>query len=326
MAAEARSHVSALARIRAATRSPSDAGAAGRAGVIILALDATRGLCYSSAPLRPGWPLRSSLLGGAEFSVRSTAKTSIGLSMSNPALTIALACLLIVSLATGCSTTKLPELPDLSDYTPEFLQRGNRDKSDLEQHYGISPARRLARINGVRRQVRSLAPHERARASDDLARQIQQEQDPVLRREIILSLASLGTPTGDAIIGAGLRGDKDTSVRIACCEALAVRGGPGAVRELLSIVEHDKEIDVRLAAMRAIGEIGDPNVVPALQGAIGPKEDPALQHRTAQVLSDLTGRDYGNDLVAWREFLATGTTRRPPQRPSLAEQALFWWR
>lgn len=241
--------------------------------------------------------------------------------------TAGLLLLLVLVAASGCSNMKMPTIPVVSYSLPEYLG-GKVDKSDLAGRYGPTPASRLESLEDIAKQSRGLNAGDQHRVSEDLAQQIQQEQDPVVRRQIIRTLAHMKSPAADHILRAGLHGDKDTSVRVACCESLGQRGGPEAIRELLTVVEHEKNIDVRLAAMRSLGDIGDPSVVPALAVALEPRQDPALQYRTAQVLTKLTGQNYGNDLVAWRSYVSTGTVpvRRP--EPSIADRTLdtlqFW--
>jgi len=208
---------------------------------------------------------------------------------------------------------------------PEMIG-GRSDKSHLESRYGPAPEARLEKLVSLENESSGLSVPEQQRVADQLAQEIQQESDPVVRRQIIRSMTFLRSPAADHIIRAGLHGDKDTSVRIACCKALGRRGGTESVRELLTVLNHDDNIDVRLAAIRAIGVVGDPRVVPALGGAINPKEDPALQHRTAQVLQSLTGQQLGNDLVAWRSYVASGVVPPRKPEPSLAERTLGWWR
>ncbi len=232
-----------------------------------------------------------------------------------------------VLASSGCGSLKMPTFPSVSSYMPEFLGGGAKeDESELVARYGPAPSTRIKQLAKLEETAASLPEHEQHRLGDELARQIQQETDPVVRKQVIQSMKNLRSPATDYILRAGLHGDKDVSVRVACAEALAQRGGESAVRELLAVVNHDKDIDVRLAAMRAIGDAGDPRVVPALAQAISPKEDPALQYRTAQVLGKLTGQSYGNDLVAWRQFVATGSAVPSKPAPSLAERATSWWR
>lgn len=279
----------------------------------IYALAGFASICYSPAPIH--------------FWVIPCPQLIIGQSMSHlPRKTAGLLFAGLFLVASGCSTMKMPEFPKFSNIWPESLG-GQPDKSELNAQYGPPPSERLEKLADLEEDSARYAPGDQQRASDTLAQQIQQEKDPVVRRQIVRSMTNLRTPAADYILRAGLHGDKDTSVRVECAEVLGRRGGQEAVRELLTVVQHDKNIDVRIAAMRAIGEIGDPAVAPALAIGLEPKEDPALQYRTAQVLTKLTGQSYGNDLVAWRSYVSTGIAP-PRNEPSLAEraQSLYWWR
>jgi hypothetical protein len=138
----------------------------------------------------------------------------------------------------------------------------------------------------------------------------QQETDPLLRMEIIRTLGALPTPESTEVLAAALR-DGDREVRITVCRAWAQRGGPEAVQVLSEVLAHDSEIDVRMAAARGLGAMRDPpdEAIAALGRALEDR-DPALQHRAVVSLRQVTGRDFGDDVNAWREFVQGGN---PPQ-------------
>jgi hypothetical protein len=50
--------------------------------------------------------------------------------------------------------------------------------------------------------------------------------------------------------------------------------------------------------------------------------DPALQRRAVESLRQVTGRDFGNDVVAWRTYVQGGEPAR--RRPSLVEIWRRW--
>jgi HEAT repeat protein len=90
---------------------------------------------------------------------------------------------------------------------------------------------------------------------------------------------------------------------MAACEAWRTRGGPEAVALLAARSEADQEIDVRLKALRELGDLGDEGAVPALARALE-DPDPAVQFRAVGALKQVSGRDLGDDVNAWRAWAA----------------------
>ena len=149
--------------------------------------------------------------------------------------------------------------------------------------------------------------------SAQLAYEVRTEDDPLIRTQIVRTLAAFETPAASAALAASLN-DPNSDVRIAVCESLASRGDAEAVRTLSAALASDTDIDVRLAAARALGETGDPAAIRGL--AVGLEEDdPAIQYRVVQSLRKLSPQDFGNDVPAWREYLASGAP--PPKTASL---------
>ena len=81
----------------------------------------------------------------------------------------------------------------------------------------------------------------------------------------------------------------------------------------------DVNPDVRLAAAKALGETKSPEAVPALGEALT-DTDPAMQYRAVLSLQKVTGKDLGNDVGRWQQYVKgqqpTATS------PSLAERFL----
>ena len=73
-----------------------------------------------------------------------------------------------------------------------------------------------------------------------------------------------------------------------------------------------------LAAARGLASYRGPAAERALAIALDDK-DPALQYRAMQSLREISDRDYGNNAVAWREYLRGGNPA-PPEGPSIVER------
>jgi hypothetical protein len=154
--------------------------------------------------------------------------------------------------------------------------------------------------------------------TDQLARQIQIEPDPLVREAIVQTIAAFRTPLAQQVLQAGLH-DNDVGVRVACCQLLGERGDPAAVESLAAVLKADDSKDVRLAAAEALGGIRSPNAVRALSVALEDR-DPALQFVGIKSAQSISGQDFGGDVEAWRQF-ARGDSPQVRQEPtSLAER------
>jgi HEAT repeat protein len=168
--------------------------------------------------------------------------------------------------------------------------------------------------------VGELPPPEQESTSLRLAEQLADEQDAIIRIEILRTLGRFHTPTADAMLRAGLE-DKDIDVKTSVCELLGERGDSNSVQILADTLAQDENLDVRLAAARALGKIKNQAAVQPLGLALD-DPDPALQRRAVESLKQVTGRDFGNDVVAWRTFVQGG---EPAKRPfSLADIWRRW--
>lgn len=216
----------------------------------------------------------------------------------------------IVSLA-GCRTGPLAEFYGYNPF--------NRFQADDESQYGPPPAERREQIREMVAEVTGPynKPEFRIKAAEELAVQMQNEVDPLLRAEVVHALGELNAgPSADALRMAVK--DSEASVRIAACKAWGRVGGPEAVSVLSEVIASDTDDDVRIAATRCLGEFEDPLAVQGLAVALD-DSNPALQHRAMESLKECSGRDLGHDVVAWREFIQTGS---PGERrgPTLAER------
>ncbi len=180
-----------------------------------------------------------------------------------------------------------------------------------------TPALRVDAVEQFAMRSTGVDSPEQREITDQLARQMQVEPDPLVRRAVVRAIAEFRTPMAQQVLEAGLA-DEDRAVRVACCRALGVRGEAASVATLANVLRNEKDIDVRLAAAEALGSIDSPESIQALVIALDDR-DPALQYVGVQSLKAITGEDYGGDVEAWRTA-ATGGTPLAPQTPSLAER------
>jgi hypothetical protein len=203
----------------------------------------------------------------------------------------------------------------------------------VAEKYGPTAQQRIRQIEQLGRQARKATALEQQQIANDLAGRIRVEKDPTVRQHIVGSISGCRTPVATAVLQAALN-DESLDVRLASCEAWGNWGGPEAAGVLGQVLaDQTQELDVRLAAARALGKVKSPETLQALSAAVQEKEDPALQLRAARSLEKITGQDFGNNLVAWREFVSSQGTAGivqnqalPAAPPSFAERAFSWRR
>jgi HEAT repeat protein len=186
-----------------------------------------------------------------------------------------------------------------------------RDKEDPAElaRYGVMPLQKMQEIEVLAAKANSGTAEEREQVTQELARRIQKEMDPIVRTKIMTALGSTQTPTALAVLRAGVR-DPDASVRLACCVAWGKQGGRESIELLEGVIRSDKEVDVRLAAIAALGKLKDPSCVQALSPALE-DSDIAVQFRAMESMKQISGRDYGHDVQKWREYAQGGQPAEP---------------
>jgi hypothetical protein len=192
------------------------------------------------------------------------------------------------------------------------------DKSDIRWPWKKKPEvgphvttakERMEKMREMAKNAPTLPPAEQERESFEFTQMLRnREDDGLIRAEILRTLAKYPTATATAALEAGMR-DGERDVRVACCQAWGLRGGPDAVRKLSEAIANDADIDVRLAAARELGKLRDPGAVAALGAALD-STDPAMQHRAVESLREVTGKDFGDNVNTWRDFVRGGN---PPE-------------
>jgi len=220
----------------------------------------------------------------------------------NPLLPLLLSSFLLS--ATGCANSLTDALP--------YWPFGDRERTNY-----LTPAKRMNQMRAMAASAGQRSASEQEAYAAELAAQIKQEEDPLIREEIIRTLSAFPTTTSQAVMMAALK-DFDAGVRIVAIKELSGSGDSEVATQLAAMVQSDADIDVRLAATDALAKFKGPTIMPALALALD-DTDPALQHRAIQSLKASSGEDFGNDVSAWRQY-ARGETP-PAKRPtSLAEQ------
>lgn len=150
---------------------------------------------------------------------------------------------------------------------------------------------------------------EQQELTNQLARQIQVEPDPLVREAIIDSIAAFRTPLAAQVLEAGLK-DDDRGVRKHCCDAFGKRGDVAGVPVLAKAIKTEQDFDVRMAAVHALGAINSPDAVTALVTALEDR-DPAMQFAGVQAMKKVSGKNYGDHVDLWLQYAKGGTPEVP---------------
>ena len=138
-------------------------------------------------------------------------------------------------------------------------------------------------------------------ASKYLANVVANDSILLLRIEATRLLANLPTETAGKALEVASR-DRQVEVRRAAVRSWEKRGDEMAKTALTRMVRKDGDVDVRIAATVALGQFSGQSVTEVLAEVIQ-DPNPAMQLRAAESLAATTGEDFGNDILAWQEYL-----------------------
>ena len=178
-----------------------------------------------------------------------------------------------------------------------------REKSVRDQEkYGFTADTRIKKLAERSKTVKSESAQNQQDFTQDLVRMMLEEHDPRVRSKILETAAEYDTAAATAICTGAMQ-DPNEVVRIRACNVWAKRGGAEAVQLLATRFQTDADLDVRLRALKMLGELKDKQAIPVLARALE-DGDPAVQYRAVASLKQVSGRDLGNDVNAWREWAA----------------------
>lgn len=211
-------------------------------------------------------------------------------------------------LGAGCAEGP----PRLAAINPFLRQKWNEDEK-----YGPTFHRRLAELRSLRANTHLYEAQQKERIATNMAQLVQTDESSILRCEAIGVLGKVGTPSVSPVLHTALT-DSDEDVRIAACHAWGNIGGEEALATLVQVAEQEGDVDVKLAAVEELGKFKDPTAVATLGKALD-DSDPAVQFRAVQSLRTATGKEFGESIPGWRDYLQ-GRATNPPPPPSMAQR------
>ena len=165
-----------------------------------------------------------------------------------------------LSLASGCFQEAAPRHETPTDVTAVTL----------DQH-------------AVSRKSVDAVPVETAATVPQLAKRLQDDADPKVRREALYQIADAGEAEDAALIGQALY-DPDGEVRMAAVEALTGIGGEASAN-WLSIGLGDPDPRVRRTAVEALGQVGGDTARFLLEQALA-DTDASVREAARQMLGE----------------------------------------
>ncbi len=177
---------------------------------------------------------------------------------------------------------------------------------------------RLAELELLRQQLATMPTEQQAAWVEQLSGIIQKDPSSEMRAQAVTTIAKI--PSAAAVTALNYAsGDDVDKVRLAACQAWKLRGDEPAKDMLLSLAQTDESTSVRQAAIDSLSVFPDEEVKSALTQLLSDRS-PAVQYQVAQSLKTITGRDYGGDFEAWKQFMAGQDVPEPPPL-SIAERA-----
>jgi HEAT repeat protein len=227
----------------------------------------------------------------------------------------------LAALAVCCCLVAVSGCAQTAESVAGFVSKPFAKKSPDVDLNIKTPDDRMKELKEMAKTAKKKTPPEQERIVADLTQEIQAEPDPRMRRQILRTLTECPQPAAAAVIVAGLS-DGDMETRRMACTCLGKRGGKEAVQELTRMISSDTNFDVRIAAVRALGQAHDPGALAPLAEALA-DADPAMQYWALESLTAVSGRNYGNNVQAWRDYAASGKTDAP--EASFAERFNRAW-
>jgi hypothetical protein len=221
----------------------------------------------------------------------------------------------LLGVIAGCQDGPIPENRILNPWA--------RKQWEEDEKFGPTYYKRMDELAAIRAKAPRLANNERDRLAQEIVDVYGLEPSPAMRSELMRTLAYLPTDTARSGLETALA-DEDADVRQAACQGLARAGGTQSLPLLARTAANaDEKLDVRIASVRGLGNYQEEAALLALGTALEDR-DPAIQKAAIDSLRHNTGRDFGNSVPAWKEFLAGGNPAKPPG-PSLAQRVGWPW-
>lgn len=210
--------------------------------------------------------------------------------------------LVLLPLVTGCTDGPFFHMKKLNPYIQ------SQWKQDREKVVVFSE--RIEELRLLRSQIASMSDQEQADWVAKLGEMLKTETSPEVRRETVLTLESVQQRPDAIAVLTPLAKDKNEKVRMALVAALRRSQDEVATTTLIAMSSSDPSNNVKLSATRSLGS----HKSEAVKQYLGSKLDDrniAVRFQASQALGELTGKRYGGDIDAWRQYVAGQNVPEP---------------
>ncbi len=222
-------------------------------------------------------------------------------------------CGLLFTLILCCGCVDGP-MYTLKSINPYYRAQWKEDKA-----HGPTFDERLEELALLREKVKTMDAASQAEWATQLETIIASDPSPEMRYRAV---QTIGYIEGDTSVRALNRASADEveKVRLAACEAWQLQQNDAARDMLLSMSRESETTSVRQAAIESLAAFDQAEVKRGL-GTLLDDPSPAIQYQVASSLSEMTGKNYGGDFAAWKQYLAGNEVPEPGAR-SLTAQAV----
>ena len=182
--------------------------------------------------------------------------------------------------------------------------------------YGPTPSQRIEALQVLANHAGEMSQEKRTEEASKIAKVLPDEQNSMIRVQMLRTLGQLKTPEAFDAIKSSLF-DPDSDVRRVAVVSLAETQNPDAIALLGDVLIRDRDHDVRLTAATALGRYSSEGAKQALVPALDAR-DPAMRYAAIESLKKNSSVDYKGDTAKWREYAMGGNPEPPPF--SLAEE------
>ncbi len=219
-------------------------------------------------------------------------------------------------LIVSCASVLLPGCTDAPFFHMKKLNPYIQSQWRKDREKAVVYSQRVDELRLLRNQIASMDQAEQAQWIEQLSELLKSETSPEIRRETVLVLQKvMDRPEAVAAVTPLIQ-DKNDKVRLTVAQTLGTRSDPQAAAALMAMARSDSSRPVQLAATQSLGKHPSDEVRQFLASKLEDRS-PAMQYQASLALKDLTGKDYGGDIDAWKRYLAGEEVPEPT--PSLAD-------
>ncbi len=224
-----------------------------------------------------------------------------------------LSCSLVsgICLLSGCTDGPFFHMKKLSPWHQKEWKR--------DRELGPTYSQRLEELAVLDRYITTYSPDKQQEWAQRLESIVTNDTSAEMRARAARVLAKVDSEATTRALNKAST-DEVEKVRLAVCDAWAIRKSEQGRDMLLSMVTTDESDDVRQAAIRSLAAFDSPEVRAQLSSALEHK-NPAIQQQAVVSLRKITGRDFGGDFDAWKRYL-DGEDVPDPQPASLTARIM----